>query len=86
MDLMLQMGSGVLSVFGVCQSVPIIWHSSSMGTGLYTYLEAPHFLVPEVGFVRAVLPLLESSVLASFPWSPGLWVGWPVLTRVAAFS
>lgn len=57
-----------------------------METGFYTCLEAPHFLVPEAGFVRAVLPLLESSVLVSFPWSPGLWVGWPVPTQKAAFS
>lgn len=81
MDLMLQMGSGVLSVFGVCHICP--HHLAQL---FYTCLEAPLFLVSEAGFVRAVLPLLESSVLASFPWSPGLWVGWPVLTQVAAFS
>lgn len=86
MDLMLQMGSGVICVFGgvVTSVLIILTQSSSMETASYTCLGAPHFLVPEAGVVRPVHALLESSVLASFPWSPGLWLGWTVLTQAAS--
>lgn len=75
MDLMLRMGSGVLGVFG---AVSHLSPSSSSelfhGDRLLHLPGGATFLVPEAGFVLAVLPLLEFSVLASslVPWS----VGW----------
>lgn len=46
----------------------------------YTGPEAPHFVVTNAGFVRSVLPLLESSILGLLLPGPLLWLGRTVLT------
>lgn len=53
--------------------------SPSSGTELhgdrhYTCLEAPHFGVTKAGFVRSVLPLLESFNLGLLLPGPLLWL------------